>query len=259
MSDHTAAAAALRAMFHPPAWVQGGISSQDAVFLLELVRATAPYRIVELGVAAGTSSAVLLFALDRATEDIDSGELYSLDVRETCYFDASRQTGAAVAEMYPAHRAAWLRDTDPIGARRFSVDRWVAVFDLAFIDATHDHPCPLLDLLYLAPALRPRAWVALHDIDLPNLDPNEGSGAMWLFEAWPFTKFRPLSGVSNIGAVQLPDDLGLLVPMALDLLTWPMNDAPHAEGLAPVFAPIEAAARRRGRPDRRARAERHRR
>jgi predicted O-methyltransferase YrrM len=246
-------------MFHPPAWVQGGISSQDAAFLLELVRATAPYRIVELGVAAGTSSAVLLFALDRATEDIDSGELFSVDVRATCYFDSSRAIGAAVADIYPAHRAAWILEVDPHGARRFRAEGWAGTVDLAFIDATHDHPCPLLDLLYLAPALRPRAWVALHDIDLPHLDPKEGAGAMWLFEAWPFTKFRPLSGVSNIGAVQLPDDLGLLVPMALDLLTWPMNDAPHAEGLAPVFAPIEAAARRKGHPDRRARAERHRR
>lgn len=246
MTDLPEARAALRAMFHPPAWVQGGLSTEDAEFLLELVLTMAPYRIVELGVAAGTSSAALLFALDRATEEADSGELWSLDVCETCYFDATRPTGAAVAEMYPAHRAYWYPSTDPLGAHRFSAG-WPATFDLAFIDANHGHPCPLFDLLHLAPALQPRAWVALHDIDLPNLGPHyagAGSGAMWLFEWWPFEKFRLLGAVSNIGAVRLPADLGALVPMALELLTRPCEAAVPAEGLPPVFAPVEAAARR---------------
>lgn len=236
------ARAALRAMYHPPAWVQGGLSTEDAEFLLELVLKMSPYRILEIGVAAGTSSAALLFALDRATEDADSGELWSLDVCATCYFDPSRPTGAAVAEMYPAHRAHWHQDIDPIGARRFSTPRWSAAFDLALIDANHRHPYPLFDLLYLAPALRPGAWVALHDIDLPRICPEAPAhGAVWLFELWPFEKIEAASS-SNIGAVRLPDDLRALVPMALELVGRPWEEDLRVQALPDIFQKIARVA-----------------
>ncbi len=262
MSDLAEARAALRRMYHPPAWVQGGISTADAEFLLELVLDLAPESVLELGVAAGTSSAALLFALDRfQPEDPEwwlPYGLVSVDVRETCYFDERHETGSAAIEMYPEPRAAWEKDFES-DARRFR-EWWTAeefaLFDLAFIDADHRHPWALFDLLHLAPVLRPGAWVALHDIDLPRLYPEFPShGPMWLFEAWPFEK-RAAAGSSNIGAVRLPENLGELVPMALELLRRPWEAKTTAEGLAPVFAPVETAARRLSRPAGRPRGER---
>ena len=39
---------------------------------------------------------------------------------------------------------------------------------MAFIDANHQHPCPLLDLLRIVRA-RSAGWILLHDIRLGTL------------------------------------------------------------------------------------------
>jgi len=226
MTDPAAAHDALRALFHPPAWVEGGISADDADFLLELVLVHAPRTVLELGVAAGTSSAALLFALDQLPQGAPT-LLLSADIQKRCYFNTRREVGSAVAELYPGHRAEWLLDPG-CSARQAGERLRAQSIDLAFIDANHRHPWPLSDLLYLAPVLRPGAWVALHDIDLPRLYPAyaaEGAGAQYLFEAWPWEKLRAPGPVSNIGAVRLPVDLAALVPLAIDLLNRPWQAA----------------------------------
>lgn len=225
MTVRADAHAALCALYHPPEWVQGGISGEDAAFLLDLVLEHAPRTVLELGVAAGTSSAVLLFALDQLPDLAPASRaLFSADVRPTCYFDPGRLTGSAVADLYPGPRATWRLHANHFDARKTADLLRAEAFDLAFIDANHRHPWPLSDLLHLAPLLRPRAWVALHDIDLARLYPAyaaEGHGAQYLFEAWLWEKVRAPGPVSNIGAVRLPADLGALLPMATDLLQQP--------------------------------------
>jgi len=191
-------------------------------FLLELVTGIAPRLVLELGVASGTSSAALLFALDQLPSAGAGRLLHSCDVRGTCYFDASRATGAAVEDLYPQRRTPWLLDTDS-DARRVVGALAEGSVDFAFIDANHCHPWPLIDLLHIAPLARPESWIALHDIELPRLHPQfQVHGPQWLFEAWPFNKVHGVGGSANIGAVQLPPRLADLVPMAVALLerTW---------------------------------------
>jgi predicted O-methyltransferase YrrM len=224
-----------------PAWVQGGISGGDSEFLVELVSGVAPRTVLELGVASGASSAALLFALDQ----LGSGDrtLRSCDVRSTCYFDATRATGSAVDEMYPERRTRWLLDTDS-DARRIGQALPAGSIDLTFIDANHSHPWPLLDLLHVTRVARPGSWIALHDIELPKLHPQyQVHGPQWLFEAWPFNKIHGVGDSMNIGAVQLPDDLRDLVPMALELLECPWEHTPttwHVD-LPDVFREVTKA------------------
>ena len=227
-------------MYQPPGWVTGGLSTEDAEFLVELVLAEEPVHVLELGVAAGTSSAALLFALDQLPED---RQLTSVDVRPTCYFDQARAVGAAVAEMYPGHATRWVLNTNA-DARRLRATVGPGTVDVALIDANHQHPWPLLDLLHLAPLLRQGAWVALHDIALPVLYPQfQSHGAMWLFEAWPGETWVSLDS-ENIGAVRLPADLRTLVPMAQGLLARRWEQAPTREAwdLPHVFAALRRIA-----------------
>jgi len=222
-------------MFQPPPWVTGGISTGDAAFLVELVRRETPATVLEIGVAAGTSSAALLYALDQLP---GKRVLYSVDIRPTCYFDPRRTVGSAVATMYPDHRAGWILDLNGATRRDGSV-----VYDLAFIDGNHQHPWPLLDVLQLVPWLRSASWIALHDIALASVHPRfQTFGVQWLYQAWPGEKFAGEGDARNIGAVRLPISLTDLVPMALDLI----EDRPWEGGppgrivLPPIFREITA-------------------
>ncbi len=223
-----------------PDWVRGATPPGDAAFLRRIVTVHAPARVLELGVAAGVSSAYLLEALD-ALPDVPGGrELRSCDVQATCYFDAGRATGEAVATMYPRPRARWVLDTNT-DARRLSQTLAPGSVDLVFIDANHFHPWPLLDLLHLSAIAAPGAWFVLHDINLPAIAPRFAAwGATWLFETWPFQKCAD-SPDANIGAVRLPADPAWLTPWASTLLERPWEHTPtrwHV-ALPAMFAALE--------------------
>lgn len=231
----------LHSLYPAPGWVEGATPCRDAEFLLQMVTAHQPATIVELGVAAGVSSAVLLYALDTLPETVSGRLLYSCDVRPWCYFDASYPTGAAAATMYPSPHARWILDTD-VDARRLSNTLAPASVDLTFIDANHHHPWPLLDLLHMTVVAKPGSWVMLHDINLPVLKPVFNVwGAKWLFDAWPFEKLAGGEPRYNIGAVKLPDDLTRLGTFAATLLERPWGYAPTLQhvSLPPWFAEVQ--------------------
>jgi len=237
----------LRAMYRPPAWSTGHCSTEDVEFLESCIGAQDPNVVLEVGVAAGASSAALLWALDQLPDGGAARVLYSVDLASACYFNPHRAIGAAVAEMYPAYRARWeLRPGSD--ARRIRAE--VPIVDFAFVDANHSHPWPLLDVLHVASILRPRAWIALHDIVLPQLG-YPHYGAQWLFEAWPFGKQRGAGGAKNIGVVELPRALADLVPTAVMLVrdrAWEATPRADDVDLAPVFAEVTAELAPRLRP-----------
>jgi glycosyltransferase involved in cell wall biosynthesis/predicted O-methyltransferase YrrM len=239
--------AALRHMYRPPAWATGYVSASDADFLAEMVAAHQPRTVVELGVASGASSAVLLHALDRLP-DPGVRTLYSCDITSTCYFDDAYATGQACREMYPAPVTRWHRES-AMAARRLRSVLPAASVDLTFIDANHAHPWPLLDLLHATAFAQPGSWVILHDIDLPIQHPEyQVYGPRWLFQAWPFNKIKGVGTWTSIGAVQLPPDPSALVPLALSLIDKPWEQAPppwHTV-LPPAFAPVQARLERIG-------------
>ncbi len=212
-------------IFEVPDWAQGSVGLVDALFLYDMVACLRPGRIVEIGAASGASSAVLLHALHDAGSPLegDAGPaLVSIDLHRWCYFDRTRAVGSAVAEMAPALARGCLLHTNrtalDLGALVPGPDHALdhGLFDMAFIDGDHRHPAPTVDLLALAPFLRPGGWAILHDIDLPAAAdryerahgvkvPWHHAGAQHLFDAWPWRKLRGELDGFNIGAVQLPD------------------------------------------------------
>src|SRR5262245_29336800 len=188
----------LETLYPPPAWATGALPRHDASFLVDVIHANQPTTIVEIGVASGVSSAVILSSLD-ALPNPESRTLRSCDIVPSCYFDSQYATGEAVRLMYPSSRARWVLNTD-LDTRRLSQTAAPASIDLLFIDANHYHPWPLLDLLHLSVAARPWSWVVLHDINLPEVSPAfHAWGAKWLFEAWPLAKITGGGAAGNIG------------------------------------------------------------
>lgn len=160
-----------------------------------------------------------------------SGEISveTIDARTQCIIDETRPVGFEIPELIP-DLASTVR-VHP--GRKSDFARELAArdeFGLAFIDADHRHPWPLLDVLRLAPYVQSGGWIVLHDIQLGTHgkmlrdagQPLEGEtpyGAEWLFDRWPFRKIRS----AHIGAIELPARNADLIRFSLSLVEEPLE------------------------------------
>jgi len=225
---------ALRRRARCPSWARGHINARDAAFIWDHIEAIAPHTsepvtIVEIGTASGVSGAIIGGGVDAFLAS--GSEIHSFDIMDYCYFDPTHRVGDAIEElaselgdMIHLHPHANARDA----AACFSPGQ----VQLAFIDADHRHPAPALDLLALLPVLSPGAWVVLHDIELDRIQSNtpdtsgSQSGPNRLFDGWAFNKVREDRSdlcESNIGALQIPDDLFSAQRMLIELINAPIN------------------------------------
>ena len=211
---------------------KGAIAFADVLFLTAFVGVLSPSRVLEIGTLTGFSAGIIATALARRHIAGMGFRVDTIDIRSDCGVETSRATGFEITEFFPevanAIRLHAPRDSAfvaQIAARN--------ELELAFIDADHRHPFVLLDLLRLAPYLRPGGWILLHDIRLGTLTrealaagrptPFEPVyGVEWLFNQWPF---RKISG-GNIGAVQLPLDRASLVPFTFRMLAIEFETPP---------------------------------
>ena len=207
----------------------GGIGSRDYFFLTALVSILAPRRVIEIGTLTGFSAAIIAAAIHRQHGNSGGISVETIDARTHCIIDETRPIGFEIPELIPdlasTVRVHTRRESDfarELGTR--------AEFGLAFIDADHRHPWPLLDLLRLAPYVERGGWILLHDIQLGThgrklseagqaLEGGTPYGAEWLFDRWPFRKIRSF----HIGAVELPSRRADLIPFSVSLLEEPLE------------------------------------
>lgn len=219
-----------REQVRPP----GGISAQDYFFLTALVSVLAPHRVIEIGTLTGFSAAIIAAAIYRQHGKTEAISVETIDASAQCIVEETRPVGFAIPELvpelastvrvHPQRKSDFVRDLAAAGK-----------FGLAFIDADHRHPWPLLDVLRLAPSLQAGGWIVLHDIQLATygqerreagqaLEGETPYGAECLFARWPF---RKISSV-HIGAIELPLHQSALIPFALNLMEEPFEVADKA-------------------------------
>ncbi len=213
----------LRTIVNRPLHYSGAIGPSDYFFLTAFVGILAPQRVVEIGTLTGFSAAIIAATLRRQPGD---GWVDTIDLLPKCFIDETRPTGFEIAESFP-ELASMIRLHVPHDSTVMSELAEPDELEIVFIDANHQHPLPLLDLLRLAPYVRRGGWIVLHDIQLGTKGRKANAadqicwgaaeGAEWLFESWPF---RKISG-GNIGAVQLPNEKSALIPFALRLMSVP--------------------------------------
>lgn len=220
----------------------GEIAPADHLFLTAVASILAPRRVIEIGTLAGFSAGMIAAALARQHGNDDGVWVDTIDIRPRCTADRSRPSGFEIAELFPEF-ASMIRLHIPADSSFVSKLAARDEFGLAFIDADHRHPLPLLDLLRLTPYVREQSWIVLHDIKLGTLtrqaieiDRKLGRtpvfGAEWLFERWPF---RKITG-GNIGTIQLPTDKGAVVAFALQLMSKPFEiTEDHARIIRPAL------------------------
>jgi predicted O-methyltransferase YrrM len=207
----------------------GAIGVSEYLFLTAVASILAPVWTVEIGTSSGFSSALLAAALQRRHPQGQVPFVDTIDLHSRYLVDQTKAIGFEIPDLLPnlpeAVRVHTSRQSDLVGelARRDELA-------FVFIDADHQHPWPVLDVLRVAPSLRRAGWVLLHDIQLGTMGVNAKekgeplpygapSGAEWLFNQWPFAK---ISG-GNIGAVQMPLNKTAIVPTALRLMALPFE------------------------------------
>lgn len=230
-------------------WTDGhfAVDGSDLAVLNMCIAAARPEMIIEIGTATGLSAAAM--AVMQRAHGID-GEVRSYDLRDVLWFDPARSLGDLVPQI-----AGQVADRVHLtsGATALNVAEDVAPESagMAFIDASHQHPWPLLDTLLLLPVLAPRAPIVHHDLQLfRNAGNDVGVGPKVLFDQLPPTH-RLVASDMDLGPaeVQTPSrsvadnvflmwrrealrrqglelSAGLLLPWSL---TDPLDDATVAE------------------------------
>jgi hypothetical protein len=210
----------VRSVYSAPDWATGYIAMPDAAFLFDLVATAAPETIVEIGVASGVSTVFLLRTIERLGL---ATNLCSFDSLPFFYADRSKRVGQFVYDVFgekPPNLRLFAEVPALEAAARLNA-AGIHAASLGFIDANHDHPWPCLDLLSVLPALQPGAWVALHDINLPAINPAFPSfGPHYLFYDWPGPSrvHRSSDTLPNIGAIRLFDDPRETIDAVLSIL-----------------------------------------
>ena len=121
-------------------------------FLNGVVRKFKPKKILELGVANGGSSIVLLNAID----DFENSKLYSIELDEGNYI------GDCVKKYFPQFMKNWVLFQGNIATEY--VEKIGKNIDMALIDTAHFEPGEILDFLMILPFLKEEAIIIFHDI-----------------------------------------------------------------------------------------------
>ena len=140
------------------------MTKHEHAFLCGMIKQAMPKKIIEIGVAEGGTTSVILRCLSML--DLES-EMWSIDLSKQYYKDKQKRTG------YECERLKEYIDTEKI-KHHFLLGVTIADvieeigngIDFVIIDTIHRLPGEILDFLCVLPYLRIGATVILHDIDL---------------------------------------------------------------------------------------------
>lgn len=215
-----------------PKWVFGSSISQfDTYFLFKTALTSGANTAVEIGTASGFSTAVLCHALNFASQAglISSDfQVVSFDLFPHFYADESKRVGDAAREQLSPELLKHITFRNPATAADVRKHYGNDEIKLMFIDASHRHPWPTLDLLATLDCLSPGAVVLLHDINLPVIHPEFPDwGAKHLFDDLKIEKDMPQDEeIPNIGSIRIPEDKEQLRGQLLQILfthEWQAN------------------------------------
>lgn len=167
-------------LFYEPLEILNNLSSREAemtewqsAFLCGLIKAYRPKKIVEVGVAAGGTTAILLNCFSMLKLD---SELHSIDISEKYYKDRNKETG------YLAEEAKEILNYQVKHNKYFGVlPEYLADIgddiDFLILDTMHVLPGEILDFLACFPKMKKGGCIVLHDIILNHLSEIDDSYA----------------------------------------------------------------------------------
>ena len=117
------------------------LSKNEAYFINGIIRKLQIKKCLEIGVANGGSSILIL----NAAKDINDSYLVSLDLNSQSCTNHSKKTGYRVKEYFPELIKKWKLFIGDL-PHKF-LDKLNLKFDFVFIDSAHESPGEILNLL----------------------------------------------------------------------------------------------------------------
>lgn len=160
-------------LFYEPLEIKKSLSSSGAemsewqsAFLCGLIKEYKPMKILEVGVAAGGTTAIILNCISILGLD---AEVYSVDTSVDYYRDKSKKTGHLAQECKQYLKRTVKHKMYMGGVLPECIDEIGGNIDLVILDTMHTLPGEMLDFLVCFPYLRKGSIVVLHDITLNQL------------------------------------------------------------------------------------------
>lgn len=139
------------------------MSEFESAFLCGLIKEKKPKKIVEVGIAAGGTTSIILQCL-KSLGINESTELHSVDISELFYRGNGEKSGY-LAEQAKEKIDSSFNHTYHLGQVIPNVlDQIGNGIDFVILDTTHALPGEILDFIVLFPYLAPNACIILHDI-----------------------------------------------------------------------------------------------
>jgi hypothetical protein len=150
-------------------------------FLNGVVRRFRPKKIVEIGVAEGCSSSIILNSI----QDLKDSHLYSIDLSD------SNTIGKCVKRLFPNFLSKWTLYKGNIASKFMeNIGRNI---EMVLIDSSHFEPGEILDFIIVLPFLDEEAVIVMHDI--ANQIPKSVRGWMGKRNEWaPYIIFNSIRG-----------------------------------------------------------------
>ena len=127
-------------------------------FINGIIRKYKPKNCLEIGVARGGSSILILNAI----KDIKNSFLVSLDLNKKLYFKKKYETGYRVKKYFPELTKNWQLFTGE--QPHIFLQNLNLTFEFVFLDTAHISPGEFINLIEKLPFLNENAIIILHDI-----------------------------------------------------------------------------------------------
>lgn len=134
------------------------LTINEAYFLNGLIRKYKIKKCLEIGVAHGGSSVLILNSI----KDIPDSILISIDLNNRVYSDPTKNTGYRVDEFFPELKKNWKLFTGD-QPHKF-LDQLNIKFDFVFLDTSHSTPGEIINLIEVLPFLNENAIIVIHDL-----------------------------------------------------------------------------------------------
>lgn len=142
------------------------MGEEQLSFICNIIENNRPKKIVEIGIAAGGTSVILM---DKIESIKNNAVMYSIDKSNTYYRDKSKKTGYLI-EQYKEQSHLQIKHKTLTG--KYAVEFLEEIgteIDLLILDTVHTLPGEILDFLACFPYLAENATVIVHDIILNHL------------------------------------------------------------------------------------------